>query len=108
MPPVLGIPLRSGRPRPPTHFRPQPELAPRAKGPLLLIEIENPAINCYEFDMRVFVQLPTGLGAGGAARQAQVLVRCTSPIAVPLNLVSAYFFKGDARLSCPRCFVSFV
>ena len=48
MPPVLGIPLRLGRPRPPTHFRPQPELARRAKGPLLLIEIMNPAINCHE------------------------------------------------------------
>jgi len=42
MPPVLGIPVRLGRPRPPTHFRPQLEFAPgldysapRAKGPLL-------------------------------------------------------------------------
>jgi len=54
MPPVLGIPLRLGRPRPSTQFRPRPELAPRAKGPLLLIEIENPAINCHEFENFVF------------------------------------------------------
>jgi len=56
MPPVLGIPLRLGRPRPPTHFRPQPELAPRAKGPLLSIEIENPAINCHEFGILYFTR----------------------------------------------------
>ena len=54
--------------------------------------LQDPAIHCHEFDIRVFVQLPTGLGAGGAARQAQVLVRWTSPFAVPFNVASVRFF----------------
>jgi len=139
MPPVLGIPLRLGRPPPSTHFRPRPELAPRAKGPLLLIELELELIQSHmaqkpvlrgevgcpcvarevsvergqiiEIEpliamnskilyisssssiLRVFVQLPTGRGAGGAARQARVSVRWTSPMAVPLNVAGVRFFQ---------------
>ena len=55
--------------------------------------LQDPAVNCHEFDMRVFVQLPTGLGAGGAARQARVSVRWTSPMAVPLNVAGVRFFQ---------------
>ena len=52
--------------------------------------------------LRAFVQLPTGLGAGGAARQARVSVRWTQarvsvrwtlPIAVPLDVTGVRFFS---------------
>ena len=68
-------------------------------------------MNSPFYILRVFVQLPTGLGAGGAARQARVSVRWTSPIAVPLNVVSVYFLKAKRGLASrggKRRFVSFV